>query len=111
MKDSWQSGDSYEYYMGRWSKLVANQFVDWLLPKAGRKWLDVGCGTGALSEAIINRHHPETVVAIDQSEGFVRAAQQSWGQITVLAIIHRIRDLTHISCSSPDSHKRPTPLR
>ena len=79
MRDSWQSGDPYEYYMGRWSKLVANQFVDWLLPKAGRKWLDVGCGTGALSEAIITRHNPETVVAIDQSDGFVRAAQQRLG--------------------------------
>jgi len=86
MKDSWQSGDPYDYYMGRWSKLVANQFVDWLLPKAGRKWLDVGCGTGALSEAIINRHHPETVVAIDQSEGFVRAAQQRLGSKAICKV-------------------------
>jgi len=79
MKDSWQFGDPYEYYMGRWSKLVASQFVDWLSPKTGSKWLDVGCGTGALSEAIITRHNPETVIAIDQSEGFVRAAQQRLG--------------------------------
>lgn len=79
MQDSWQFGDPYEYYMGRWSKRVAEQFVDWLSPKPGRQWLDVGCGSGALSEAIINRGHPKEVVAVDQSEGFVRTAQQRLG--------------------------------
>ncbi len=79
MQDSWQSGDPYEYYMGRWSKLIAEQFVDWLTPKRGFQWLDVGCGSGALSEAAINRHEPAGVTAIDQSEGFVRTAQQRLG--------------------------------
>lgn len=79
MQDFWQSGDPYEYYMGRWSKLVADQFVDWLSPQPGLQWLDVGCGSGALSEAIINRHNPESVIAIDQSEGFVHTAQQRLG--------------------------------
>lgn len=79
MQDAWQSGDPYEYYMGRWSKLIAEQFVDWLSPKPGREWLDIGCGSGALSEAIINRHDPKAVIAIDQSEGFVRTAQQRLG--------------------------------
>lgn len=79
MQDSWQSGNPYEYYMGRWSKLVAEQFVDWLSPKPGRRWLDVGCGSGALSEAVINRHDPGLVIAIDQSEGFVHTAQQRLG--------------------------------
>lgn len=79
MKDSWQSGDPYEYYMGRWSKLVAEQFVDWLSPKTNLRWLDVGCGTGALSEAAINKYDPESVIAIDQSEGFVNTAQQRLG--------------------------------
>jgi len=79
MQDSWQSGDPYEYYMGRWSKLVAEQFVDWLSPQPGLQWLDVGCGSGALSEAEINRHDPAAVTAIDQSEGFVRTSQQRLG--------------------------------
>ena len=79
MQDSWQSGDPYEYYMGRWSKLVAEQFVDWLSPGPGRRWLDVGCGSGALSEAVINRRNPKSVIAIDQSEGFVRTARQRLG--------------------------------
>ena len=79
MQDSWQSGDPYEYYMGRWSKRVAEQFVDWLSPNPGSQWLDVGCGSGALSEAAINRHNPEKVTAIDQSDGFVSTAQKRLG--------------------------------
>jgi len=79
MQDSWQSGDPYECYMGRWSKLVAEQFIDWLSPAAGLPWLDVGCGSGALSETIIHRGNPELLIAIDQSEGFVRTTQQRLG--------------------------------
>lgn len=76
MKNSWVSGDPYEYYMGRWSRLVAELFVDWLSPSSGLKWLDIGCGSGALSEAIINNEKPAALTAIDQSEGFVRTAQK-----------------------------------
>jgi ubiquinone/menaquinone biosynthesis C-methylase UbiE len=79
MKDSWLSGDPYENYMGRWSKLVAGLFLDWLSPRSGLRWLDVGCGSGALSEAVINKYQPETVTAIDQSEGFVSTAQKRLG--------------------------------
>jgi ubiquinone/menaquinone biosynthesis C-methylase UbiE len=80
MEDSWQSGDPYEYFMGRWSSLVAGQFVDWLSPRSGSRWADVGCGSGALSAAIINRHNPAAVIAVDHSEGFVRTAQQRLGR-------------------------------
>jgi len=79
MQDSWQSGDPYDYYMGRWSSLVAGEFVDWLSAPSGLRWLDVGCGSGALSQAIASRQHPASIVAIDQSEGFVRATQQRLG--------------------------------
>jgi len=79
MKDSWESSDSYEYYMGRWSRLVAESFADWLSPSSGLNWLDIGCGTGALSEAIINHHKPAALTAIDQSEEFVRTAQKRFG--------------------------------
>lgn len=81
MKDSWQSGDPYDYFMGRWSRLVADSFTDWLSPSTGLKWLDVGCGSGALSEAVISKHKPVQVTAIDQSEGFVKTAQERLGNL------------------------------
>ena len=79
MKDSWESGNSYEYYMGRWSRRVAESFIDWLSPSSGLKWLDIGCGSGALSEAILNNHEPAVLTAIDQSEDFVKTAQNRLG--------------------------------
>jgi len=79
MQDAWQSGDPYEYYMGRWSKLVAELFVDWLSLQSRLRWLDAGCGSGALSETIINKCNPKLVTAIDQSEGFVNTAQKRLG--------------------------------
>jgi ubiquinone/menaquinone biosynthesis C-methylase UbiE len=79
MKDSWESGDPYEYYMGRWSLLVAESFVDWLSPPTEMNWVDIGCGSGALSEVIINNYKPASLTAIDQSEDFVRTAQNRLG--------------------------------
>ncbi len=78
---SWKSGDLYEYFMGRWSRLVARAFIDWLSPPPGLKWLDIGCGSGALSEAIINNCNPSEVTAIDQSDGFVKEAQKRLGKL------------------------------
>ena len=47
--DRWASGDLYEPYVGRWSRLVAPEFLAWLARPGRADWLDVGCGTGALS--------------------------------------------------------------
>lgn len=82
MKDSWQSGDAYENYMGRWSRLVAVSFSDWLTPSSGLQWADIGCGSGALSEVIINKHNPEIVFPIDQSESFVKTARKRLGNLS-----------------------------
>jgi len=73
--DSWQAGDSYDAYMGRWSRRLAPRFVDWLgLPK-GLDWLEIGCGTGALSAAILAGADPKSLTAIDASPGFVERAR------------------------------------
>ena len=71
MTEVWALGDSYESYIGRWSRLVAVDFLDWLQVASGRRWLDVGCGTGALSAAILARSGPKSVLGVDPSEGFV----------------------------------------
>jgi SAM-dependent methyltransferase len=67
----WAQGEIYESYVGRWSRLVAAEFVGWLDQPAGLKWLDVGCGTGALSSTILATAAPGEVVGVDPSEGFV----------------------------------------
>jgi hypothetical protein len=47
--DTWMTGAAYEAYMGRWSRPLARVFVEWLHPKPSAHWLEVGCGTGALT--------------------------------------------------------------
>lgn len=73
--DAWQAGDSYESYMGRWSRKIAPLFLDWLDAADGLDWLEVGCGTGALSAAILSRCNPHSLISIDQSEGFLAKAR------------------------------------
>jgi ubiquinone/menaquinone biosynthesis C-methylase UbiE len=98
MKDSWKYGDPYEYFMGRWSSLVAQGFLDWLSPGHGLKWLDVGCGSGALSEAAIHGFEPESLIAIDQSEAFVLTAQRRLGSKAICKIGNAV-DLPIEDCS------------
>ena len=61
-------GAAYERYMGAWSRLAGEQFLDWLAPQPGLRWLDVGCGNGAFTEMIVARCAPATVDGIDPSE-------------------------------------------
>ena len=60
-KDVWASGDAYEPCVGRWSRLVARQFVAWLAVTPNKDWLDVGSGTGALCEVILENASPRRV--------------------------------------------------
>src|SRR5260221_161292 len=61
-------GAAYERYMGKWSQLVGETFLDWLAPKPGLRWLDVGCGNGAFTEMLVERCAPVSVDGIDPSE-------------------------------------------
>jgi 2-polyprenyl-3-methyl-5-hydroxy-6-metoxy-1,4-benzoquinol methylase len=72
----WNSGNSYESYIGRWSKLVARQFLAWLDVPSGVQWLDVGCGTGTLSQTILDTGSPRSVLGVDASEGYIDFASK-----------------------------------
>ena len=62
-------GAAYERYMGEWSRLAGETFLDWLDPKPGLRWLDVGCGNGAFTEMLVGRCAPASVHGVDPSEG------------------------------------------
>ena len=74
-RDVWASGDAYEPYVGRWSRLVAREFISWLDTPPNKDWLDVGSGTGALCGVILATASPRQVTGIDPSDGFVSYAR------------------------------------
>ena len=84
VRDTGEHGDAYERFIGRWSNLVAVKFLDWLELPGGLRWVDVGCGTGALSEAILDRCDPTSVDGVEPSAGFVRAALKRLGDRATL---------------------------
>lgn len=73
--DKWESGTPYERYVGRWSRRVAPLFLSWLNIPAGQRWLDVGCGTGALSATILAQRSPHHVIGVEPSRGFLDTAR------------------------------------
>ena len=88
-KDNWANGNLYERYVGRWSRPVAHEFLKWLAVPAGSQWLDVGCGTGALSQTILATAAPAGITALDHSEAFVDFAQS---QIADLRVQFKVGD-------------------
>jgi SAM-dependent methyltransferase len=74
--ERWSERDAYEAYMGRWSRRVAPLFLRWVAAPAGLRWLDVGCGTGALSGAVLAAAAPAEVTGLDSSPAFVTAAAE-----------------------------------
>jgi SAM-dependent methyltransferase len=73
--DAWSAARNYEQYMGRWSRQLAQKFVAWLAPPRDAQWLEIGCGTGALTAAILAQGAPQSIVAIDPSADFVAYAR------------------------------------
>ncbi|HET9884889.1 MAG TPA: methyltransferase domain-containing protein [Candidatus Binatia bacterium] len=84
ISDTWERGDLYEQYVGRWSRRVAPQFLSWLNIPAGHRWLDVGCGTGPLSAAILDQCAPVSVIGVEPSEGFLEQAKAQLGNRVLL---------------------------
>jgi SAM-dependent methyltransferase len=75
-KDTWASGVAYDPYVGRWSRLVAREFLAWLAVPPGACWLDIGCGTGALSQLILEVASPQSVLGVDPAEGYLAFARE-----------------------------------
>jgi SAM-dependent methyltransferase len=77
ISDTWERGSPYERYVGRWSRRIAPRFLSWLSIPPGRRWIDVGCGTGALCAAILDHCSPSSVAGVEPSEGFLKTAQEN----------------------------------
>jgi len=63
-----EDGAAYERMMGVWSRLVGEEFIAWLAPAAGQRWIDVGCGNGAFTELLVERCAPREILGVDPSE-------------------------------------------
>lgn len=74
--DVWADGAAYEAYIGRWSRAVAREFLGWLAVAPGGHWLDIGCGTGALSQAILQHADPASLYGLDRAAAYVAVARQ-----------------------------------
>jgi len=75
-KNRFDNATAYELYVGRWSRKIAKEFVDWLDVPTEYVWLDVGTGTGILSDIILKQANPSKVVGIDTSRAYIALAQE-----------------------------------
>ncbi|MCA8931154.1 MAG: class I SAM-dependent methyltransferase [Rhodospirillaceae bacterium] len=75
--DSWNAARSYDHYMGRWSRLIAKEFLSWLKAPDDADWADIGCGTGALAQTIVEHAKPKSVVGLDPSADFIASARET----------------------------------
>jgi ubiquinone/menaquinone biosynthesis C-methylase UbiE len=97
-KDVFGNAKSYESFVGRWSRLVAEKFIDWLEIPSGQAWLDVGAGTGILSQLILQKASPIKVLGIDSSEQLIEFARQ---QIQEERLEFRIGDALNLPIEEP----------
>lgn len=72
---AFDDADAYERYMGRWSRAIGEKFIAWVDAPQHASWLDVGCGTGAFTELIVEHGAPAKVVGIDPSPQHVARAR------------------------------------
>ncbi len=71
------SGDGYEQQMGRWSRRLAELFLDFCGCRDGESVLDAGCGTGVLTAAILKRSNAARISGIDFSEAYIEHVRRT----------------------------------
>src|ERR1700733_13430357 len=91
-------GAAYERYMGKWSQLAGETFLDWLAPKSGLRWLDIGCGNGAFTEMLVERGAPVSVQGIDPSE-----AQLAYARLRSALSVAQFRQADAMALPFPDN--------
>jgi len=64
---TFNDGAAYEEFMGIWSRSAGTVFLDWLAPRPGLRWADIGCGNGASTEMLLDRCAPAMIEGIDPS--------------------------------------------
>ncbi len=99
MRDTWSDGDAYERFIGRWSRKVAPLFLDWLAPAAGLRWVDLGCGSGALTSTVLERAEPTGVLGVDPSAAFCAVARE---RVTDARAAFLVGDATALPPGSAD---------
>ena len=77
------SADAYDRHVGRYGDALAVALLDIAAVEPAMRVLDVGCGTGALSEALVARVGVDRVCAVDPSEPFADAARARLGGVDV----------------------------
>lgn len=97
-EDTFSNAKSYESYVGRWSRLVAQPFIAWVNAAAGGTWLDVGAGTGILTEVILQEASPAKVVGVDLSQEYIEFARQ---RIHDDRVEFRVGDAINIAFETP----------
>jgi ubiquinone/menaquinone biosynthesis C-methylase UbiE len=98
-EDRFSDAEAYESYVGRWSRLVAQEFIAWLDAAPGQAWLDVGAGTGVLTVAILQIASPSRVLAVDLSPEYIEFARQRMRDDRVE---FRVGDAVSIAFESPE---------
>jgi ubiquinone/menaquinone biosynthesis C-methylase UbiE len=98
-EDAFSNAKSYEGYVGRWSRFVAREFLAWMNVPPEKVWLDLGAGTGILTQAILEKTSPAKVVSVDLSPDFIDFARQ---QISDDRVEFRVGDAVSIAFEAPE---------
>jgi ubiquinone/menaquinone biosynthesis C-methylase UbiE len=95
----WKNGEAYENFMGQWSRAVGKTFLEWLRPPNDARWLEVGCGTGAFTQVILDHGAPGEVVGIDPAEAQLAFAEQ---KVSGANIVFRCGDALELPFADHD---------